>query len=137
MSGFRKGWGCSSQKPQTYPARTPFFKCPLDLPYNPGTPRMRNITASRNNANNYLLLYNQREMNLQTESPGVGEGFPNQRCQPPPSIKDPSAICTNSRVFTCLAILATCFSLPSAPNQAFLQSPLLPLLLHLFFLKLF
>lgn len=80
VSTFCKGWGC----PFMNPARSPFRSIllhPQISPVQTWESKDEKHPSFHKQCLNNLLLFNQRQMNLQTENPGVQEEFVNQSCQ--------------------------------------------------------
>lgn len=122
-ASFSKGWSRSLLK-----AQTNFARHPLQIPRN------EKHHGFHEQWRNNPLLFNQSTLTSKQKALGWGvEGiFPSHRCQPLPSTKDPSAMCTNSTVSTCFGILATALLSHRHQSQVFPQSPLPPLFLYLF-----
>lgn len=124
VSGFWKGWGCFSQKPQSHPVSPwPLPASSRPLPCNPRTPGMRNITASRSHAKNNLVLSWSKGYDAPNRKPW-GRGGISKAKMSAPSLP-PRTLCHLHQL--------SCVHLPWDPHHllfpligtgGFLQSPL-------------
>lgn len=128
-------------KPQTYRIRSSFrptLSHPQISPVSSWDSKNEKHPSFHKQCLNNLLLFNQRQMNLQTESPGFWEEFVNQSCQPQPPPKKILLPFALTKQHPPASEFLPPARLPHwHQSQVFLQSPLPPLFLYLFFKKLF
>lgn len=134
VSGFWKGWRCSSLKPQAYPAGCPSSSAPQISPVQCWDSRNEKHPSFHEQWQNNLLLFSQRQMNLQTALES-GRDFWIKDASPLSLSKSLLPFALTKRYPPALESLSPARLSHRHWSQVFLQSPLPPLFLYLFFFK--